>query len=86
MFSSITTKLQMQQETMEIYGIIIYFRELFDKHARSEGFEISKLLFSNKLQVAKPSVQHADKHEFYYYFNPFLHDFCMLNTHFKFKL
>ena len=61
MLASMTTKLQMQQETVEAYDIIIHLKELFDKHARSERFEISKLLFSTKMQVGKSLVQHALK-------------------------
>ena len=61
MLASMTTKLQMQQETMEAYDIVIHLKELFDKHARSERFEISKLLFSTKMQVGTSLVQHALK-------------------------
>ena len=41
MLASMTTKLQMQHETMEAYDIVIHLKELFDKHARYERFEIS---------------------------------------------
>ena len=51
MLASMTTELQMQHETMEEYDIIIHLRELFDKHVRSKMFEISKLLFSTKMQL-----------------------------------
>ena len=51
----------MQHETMEAYNIVIHLRELFDKHARSERFEISKLIFSTKMQVGTPPMQHALK-------------------------
>ena len=56
-----TIELQMQHETMEAYDIVIHLHELFDKHARSKRFEISKLLFSTKMQVGTSPVQHALK-------------------------
>ena len=59
--ASMTTKLQMQHETIEAYDMVIHLRELFDKHVRSERFEISKLLFSTKKQVGTSLVQHALK-------------------------
>ena len=59
MLASMTTELQMQNETMESYDIFIHLRELFDKHATSERFEISMLLFSTKKQVGTSPVQHA---------------------------
>ena len=49
----------MQHKTMEAYDIAIHLRELFDKHTRSERFEISKLLFNTKMQVGTSPVQHA---------------------------
>ena len=51
MLASMTIELQMQHETMEAYDIVIHLKKLFDKNARSERFEISKLLFSTKMQV-----------------------------------
>ena len=51
MLASMSIELQMQHETMEAYDIIIHLKELFYKHARFERFEISKLLFSTKMQV-----------------------------------
>ena len=58
MLASMTTKLQMQHETMEAYDMVIHLKELFDKHARSERFEISKLLFSTKMQIGTSPMQH----------------------------
>ena len=51
MLTSMTTKLQKQHKTMGGYTIVFHLRELFDKHARSKRFEVSKLLFSTKMQV-----------------------------------
>ena len=61
MLASMTTELQMQHETVEAYDTIIHLRELFEKHARFERYEISKLLFSTKMQVRTSLVQHALK-------------------------
>ena len=61
MLASMTSKLHMKHKTMEAYDIVIHLRELFDKHARSERFEISKLLLSTKMQVGTSPVQHALK-------------------------
>ena len=55
----------MQHETMEAYDIVIHLREVFDKHVRSESFEISKLFFSTKMQVGTSPVQHALKRHTY---------------------
>ena len=46
---------------MEAYDIVTHLKELFDKHARFERFEISNLLFSTKMQVGTSPVQHALK-------------------------
>ena len=51
MLASMTTELQMQHKTMEADDIVIHLKELFDKSARFERFEISKLLFSTKMKV-----------------------------------
>ena len=59
MLASMTIEFQMQYETMEAYDIAIHLRELFDKHARSKRFEISKLLFSTKMQMGTSPVQYA---------------------------
>ena len=61
MLVSMTTELQMQHETMEAYDIVIHLKALFEKHARCERFEISKFLFSTKMQVGTSPVQHALK-------------------------
>ena len=61
MLASMTTKLQMQHKTMEAYDIVIHLRELFEKYARSERFEISNLLFRTKMQVGTSLMQHALK-------------------------
>ena len=61
MLASVTTEFQMQHETMEAYDIVIHLRELFEKYVRSERFEISKILFSTKMQVRTSAVQHALK-------------------------
>ena len=46
---------------MEAYTISNHIRELFDNHARSERFEVSKFLFSTKMQVRTSLVKHALK-------------------------
>ena len=51
----------MQHKSMEAYTIVLHLRDLFDKQARFERFEVSKLLFSTKRQVGTSSVQHALK-------------------------
>ena len=51
----------MHHETMEAFDIVIHLKELFDKYARSERFEISKLLFSTKMQVGTSPMQRALK-------------------------
>ena len=61
MLASMTTKLQLQHETMEAYDIVIHLKKLFDKDVRSERFEISKLLFSTKMQVRTSPMKHALK-------------------------
>ena len=59
MLSFMTTELQMQHETMEAYDI--HLRKLFDKHERSERYEILKLLFSTKMKVGISPMHHALK-------------------------
>ena len=51
----------MHHETMEAFDIVIHLKELLDKYARSERFEISKLLFSTKMQVGTSPMQRALK-------------------------
>ena len=51
----------MKHGTMEAYTIVIHLREIFDKHEKFERFEISKLLFSTKMQMRTSLVQHALK-------------------------
>ena len=46
MLASMSIELQIQHKTMEAYDIVIHIREIFDKHVRSERFEISKLLLA----------------------------------------
>ena len=46
---------------MEAYDIVFHLRELFHKHARYKRLEISKFLFSTKMQVGISLVQHALK-------------------------
>ena len=61
MLASMTTELKMQHKIIEAYDIVIHLRELFDKHAKSKRFEISKLLFSIKMQVRTSPMQHVLK-------------------------
>ena len=61
MLASMTIELQMQHKTIEAYDIVIHLKELFDRHARSKRFKISKLLFSTKMEVGTSPVQHAFK-------------------------
>ena len=46
MLASMSIELQIQHKTMEAYDIVIHLRKIFDKHARSERIEISKLLLA----------------------------------------
>ena len=54
-------KLQKQHEAMDANTIVYHVRELFDEQARSERFEISKLLFRSKIIEGTSPVQHAFK-------------------------
>ena len=66
MLASMTTKLHMQHESMKAYTIVFHLRELFDKHARSERFEVSKMLFSTKMQVEDISNAACTEDEYLY--------------------
>ncbi|XP_074585271.1 RNA polymerase II C-terminal domain phosphatase-like 2 isoform X1 [Curcuma longa] len=57
MLASMSPELQKQHEYMDAYTIIYHLRELFDKQAKSERFEITKLLFHSKMQEGSSAVQ-----------------------------
>ena len=61
MLASMTTEFQIHHEYMEEYTIVDHLREIFDKHAKSERFKVSKLLFSTKMKVGTSPMQHELK-------------------------
>ena len=46
---------------MDVYTIVSYLREPFNEKARSERFEVNKLLFRSKMVEGTSPVQHVPK-------------------------
>ena len=46
---------------MDAYTIVFHLKEMFDDQARSERFEVSKLLFRSKITEGTSPVQYALK-------------------------
>ena len=46
---------------MTDHAIVIHLKELFHEQARSERFEVSKLLFHSKIQEGTSPIQYALK-------------------------
>ncbi|XP_074577493.1 uncharacterized protein LOC141833884 [Curcuma longa] len=61
MLASMSPNLQKQHEHMDAFTIIYHLRELFDEQARSEKFEVSKLLFRSRMQEGTTAAQHVLK-------------------------
>ncbi|XP_074574077.1 uncharacterized protein LOC141830571 [Curcuma longa] len=61
MLASMSPDLQKQHEHMDAYTIVFHLRELFDEQARSERFDVSKLLFRSRMQEGTSAVQHVLK-------------------------
>lgn len=57
MLASMVPELQKQHEHMDAYTIVFHLHELFDEQSRSERFEVSRLLFSTKMQEGTSVVQ-----------------------------
>ncbi|KAG6513538.1 hypothetical protein ZIOFF_023870 [Zingiber officinale] len=56
MLVSMSPELQKQHDHMDAYTIIFHLRELFDEQARSERFEITKLLFCSNMHEGSSVV------------------------------
>ena len=50
MLASMSPGLQKQHEAMTSYDIVAHLKELFHEQARSERFEVSKMLFCSRMQ------------------------------------
>ena len=61
MLASMSPGLQKQHEDMTAYDIVGHLKELFHEQARSERFEVSKMLFRSKMQDGTSPVQYALK-------------------------
>ena len=61
MLASMNAELQKQHEHMDAHTIIVHLLELFDEQARSERYEISKLLFRSKMTEGSSAVDHGLK-------------------------
>ena len=59
--ASMSPELQKQHEAMIAHAIIVHLKELFHEQARSERFEVSKLLFFSKMQERTSPVKYALK-------------------------
>ena len=49
MLASMSPRLQKQHEAMTAYDIVAHLKELFHEQARSERFEVSKMLFRSRM-------------------------------------
>ena len=56
MLASMSLELQKQHKAMSAHTMIFHIRDHFDLKARSERFEVSKLLFRTKMQVGTSPV------------------------------
>ena len=65
MFASMSLGLQKQHEAMTAYDIVTHLKELFHEQARSERFEVSKMLFHSRMQEGTSPVQYALKMQGY---------------------
>ena len=61
MLASMSPGLQKQHEAMTTYDIVAHLKELFHEQARSERFEVSKMLFRSRMQEGTSLVQYALK-------------------------
>ena len=61
MLASMSPRLQKQHEAMIAYDIVAHLKELFHDQARSETFEVSKMLFRSRMQEGTSPIQYALK-------------------------
>ena len=61
MLASMSHELQKYHEAMDSNTVVFHMRELFYEHARSERFEVFKMLFRSKMTEGTPLVQYALK-------------------------
>ncbi|VFQ70704.1 unnamed protein product [Cuscuta campestris] len=61
MLATITSELQKHHDNMKAYDMILHLRQLYQRQARHERFQISKALFSCKLFVENPIGPHVLK-------------------------
>ena len=61
MLASMSSGLQKQHEAMIAYDIVAPLNEFFHEQARSERFEVSKMLFRSKMQEGTSPIQNALK-------------------------
>ena len=61
MLASMSPRLEKQHEAMTTYDIVAHLKELFLEQARSERFEVSKMLFRSRMQEGTSPVQYALK-------------------------
>ena len=61
MLASMSPGLQKQHGAMIAYDIVAHLKELFHEQARSERFEVSKMLFCSRMQEGTSPIQYALK-------------------------
>ena len=61
MVASISPGLQKQHVAMTTYDIVAHLKELFHEQARSERFEVSKMLFRSRMLEGTCPIQYALK-------------------------
>ena len=52
-------KFQKRYKTEDAYSIVRHLREHYNKQAAIEGFKVTRLLFSSKMEVGMSPVQYA---------------------------
>ena len=57
--TSMSPKLQKRYKTEDAYFIVRHLREHYNKQATFEGFKVTRLLFSSKMEVGMSLVQYA---------------------------
>ena len=61
MLASMSPELQKQHEAMTVFDIVVHLKELFPEQARSERFQVSKMIFRSRMQEGTSLVQYALK-------------------------
>ena len=57
--TSMSPKFQKRYKTEDAYSIVRHLREHYNQQAAFEGFKVTRLLFSSKMEVGTSPVQYA---------------------------